>query len=101
MKVQCVLLLLLAAVAVSAPAEEEVTALKGYYDFSTEFKMYSGYLTLQETPLINIHYVFLTSKNQPATDDVVLWLNGGPGCSSLLGTSLPTQASFRSWVPTS
>lgn len=100
MKVQCVLLLLLAAV-MAAPAEEEVTALKGYYDFSAEFKMYSGYLTLQETPLINIHYVFLTSKNQPATDDVVLWLNGGPGCSSLLGTSPLKQASCRSWVPTS
>lgn len=70
----------------AAPAADEVKSLKGYYDFSQEFTMYSGYLTLQESPLINVHYLFVTSKNKPETDDVVLWLNGGPGCSSLLGT---------------
>jgi len=87
MKLQIAFILLIITIVVhTAPAADEVLALKGYYDFSNEFKMYSGYLTLQETPLINVHYVFVTSKNQPTTDDVVLWLNGGPGCSSLLGT---------------
>jgi carboxypeptidase C (cathepsin A) len=84
MKLIIVTLLLIAFIQ-SAPVADEVRALKGFYNFSSEFKMYSGYLTLQSSPLINIHYVFVTSKNVPEKDDVVLWLNGGPGCSSLLG----------------
>ena len=75
----------LAFLGVSAPDDHEVTSLKGYYDFSNQFKMYSGYLTIQQSPKIATYYVFITSKDKPETDDVVVWLNGGPGCSSLLG----------------
>jgi carboxypeptidase C (cathepsin A) len=93
---KCVLFLtLLVVAALAAPEEDLVPQLKGYYDFSNEFKMYSGYLTLQAEPLISAHYLFVTSKNAP-TDDVVLWLNGGPGCSSLLGMATLTQVSCRS-----
>ncbi len=84
-KTSFILLAVILVTAASAPDEDFVPSLKGFYDYSNEFKMYSGYLTLQEEPLINTHYLFITSKNNPATDDVVLWLNGGPGCSSLLG----------------
>lgn len=83
-----ILFAIIIATTVSAPDEDLVPSLKGFYDYSNEFQMYSGYLTLQEEPLINTHYIFITSKNNPATDDVVLWLNGGPGCSSLLGNTL-------------
>jgi|TARA_B110001450_G_C17358781_1_gene374668 carboxypeptidase C (cathepsin A) len=44
---------------------------------------YSGYLTVTDTK--RLHYVFVESLADPVKDPVVVWFNGGPGCSSLLG----------------
>lgn len=43
---------------------------------------YSGYLNFT---MGKYHYVFFDSLRDPAGDPVILWLNGGPGCSSLIG----------------
>lgn len=48
--------------------------------FTTD--MYSGYLPVTETK--SLHYVFAESMNDPSSDPVVIWFNGGPGCSSML-----------------
>jgi hypothetical protein len=33
----------------------------------------------------NLYYYFVESEGKPSEDPVVLWLNGGPGCSSFDG----------------
>ncbi|KAK6136386.1 hypothetical protein DH2020_029876 [Rehmannia glutinosa] len=48
-------------------------------------KHYSGYVTLEGNPPKNLFYYFVVSEKNPVRDPVVLWLNGGPGCSSFDG----------------
>lgn len=42
---------------------------------------YSGYFNT--TMKKAIHYVYLESQNDKDNDPVILWVSGGPGCSSL------------------
>ncbi|XP_069099611.1 lysosomal protective protein-like [Pleurodeles waltl] len=66
----------------SAPAGDEITYLPGLPK-QPFFRQYSGYLTVSGNK--HLHYWFVESQTDPATCPVVLWLNGGPGCSSLFG----------------
>ena len=43
---------------------------------------YSGYI--DASPTKHLHYIFVESLDDPSTDPVLIWFNGGPGCSSLL-----------------
>ncbi|KAJ3000216.1 hypothetical protein HDV02_000129 [Globomyces sp. JEL0801] len=45
---------------------------------------YSGYLDFKDDDR-HFYFWFFESRSKPETDPVVLWLNGGPGCSSFTG----------------
>lgn len=47
-------------------------------------KQHTGYFKLRTGGLLskNYFYWFFESRNEPSSDPVVLWLTGGPGCSS-------------------
>jgi len=64
------------------PSADMIVNLPGL-TWSTHYNMYSGYLSLSNHH--NLHYWFVESQGNPATDPVTLWMNGGPGCSSLDG----------------
>ena len=45
-------------------------------------KSYSGFLKVTDSKML--HFVFVESQSAPTTDPVIVWFNGGPGCSSML-----------------
>lgn len=59
----------------------QITSLPGAPNVN--FKQYSGYYNVGTKKNHMLHYWFVESQNNPATDPVLLWLTGGPGCSGL------------------
>ncbi|CAG2170691.1 unnamed protein product [Oppiella nova] len=73
---------ILQTVVVLAVNEDEIQELPGLYQ-RTPYKQYSGHLNASKG---RHHFYWLfESQTNPETAPVVLWLNGGPGCSSLIG----------------
>ncbi|KAG2426414.1 hypothetical protein HYH02_014773 [Chlamydomonas schloesseri] len=66
-------------------AADAILALPGFTNQQLPSRHFSGYVTVDESRGRRLFYYFVESERDPANDPVVLWLNGGPGCSSFDG----------------
>ena len=82
LKIRFTFLFLLSHLIVISPSERHFVndLFNGLYTK----EIYSGYLKT-DVEGIELFYVFTPSQSSPEKDPIILWLNGGPGCSSTTG----------------
>ncbi|AEC07397.1 Alpha/Beta hydrolase fold [Arabidopsis thaliana x Arabidopsis arenosa] len=49
------------------------------------FELETGYIGIGEEENVQFFYYFIKSDKNPQEDPLIIWLNGGPGCSCLSG----------------
>uniref|UniRef100_A0A2P2K9K9 Carboxypeptidase n=1 Tax=Rhizophora mucronata TaxID=61149 RepID=A0A2P2K9K9_RHIMU len=70
---------------IDTPVQQEldrIAELPGQ-DFNVSFAHYSGYVTVNQEFGRALFYWFFEAAEDPESKPLVLWLNGGPGCSSI------------------
>ncbi|XP_071720100.1 serine carboxypeptidase-like 45 [Rutidosis leptorrhynchoides] len=60
---------------------DEVVKLPGQPPVN--FKQFAGYITVDKAKRRSLFYYFVEAESNSSSKPLVLWLNGGPGCSSV------------------
>ncbi|XVF39127.1 hypothetical protein PTKIN_Ptkin01aG0010600 [Pterospermum kingtungense] len=74
------------------PAEDLVVKLPGQPEVG--FKQYAGYVDVDEKAGRSLFYYFVEADKDPDNKPLTLWLNGGPGCSSVGGGAFTELGPF-------
>ncbi|XP_021833642.1 serine carboxypeptidase-like 42 isoform X1 [Prunus avium] len=74
------------------PAEDLVVRLPGQPNVG--FKQYAGYVDVDVKAGRSLFYYFVEADKEPDKKPLALWLNGGPGCSSIGGGAFTELGPF-------
>ncbi|OIW14475.1 hypothetical protein TanjilG_19891 [Lupinus angustifolius] len=74
------------------PTEDLVKRLPGQP--KVEFKQYAGYVDIDVKHGRSLFYYFVEADHDPDNKALTLWLNGGPGCSSIGGGAFTELGPF-------
>lgn len=78
----------------SSPLEgDKITSLPGQP--AVNFQQYAGYITVDSHKQRNLFYYFVQAESNPDSKPLVLWLNGGPGCSSIGAGAFSENGPFK------
>ncbi|KAL9331458.1 hypothetical protein ACSQ67_001068 [Phaseolus vulgaris] len=77
----------------SLPEADKISSLPGQPH--VKFQQYSGYITVDDQHQRALFYYFVEAQKDPTSKPVVLWLNGGPGCSSIGVGALIEHGPFK------
>ncbi|XP_073014091.1 serine carboxypeptidase-like 45 [Typha latifolia] len=72
---------------------DKITKLPG--QSQVNFQQFSGYIAVDDLKQRALFYYFVEAEIDPSTKPLVLWLNGGPGCSSLGVGAFSENGPFR------
>ncbi|KAH9329279.1 hypothetical protein KI387_001387, partial [Taxus chinensis] len=93
LKVTVTILALFFIKVLSAPQSDIVNSLPGQPP--VPFKQYAGYVTVDQRSDRALFYYFVEAETDPDLKPLVLWLNGGPGCSSFGVGALSENGPFQ------
>ncbi|XP_045806861.1 serine carboxypeptidase-like 45 isoform X1 [Trifolium pratense] len=74
---------------------DRIVTLPGQPNINIAFQQFSGYVTVDNKKHKSLFYYFAESETDPSSKPLVLWLNGGPGCSSLGVGAFSENGPFR------